>query len=98
METRTSPTVDSRFTFERADTVAERIMDIVRQEMKRPDFSPVQVFAGQLLVIVGFSRTAPAPRPVEMDALLSAVDLCLKSIAESMIEGSSANPLNGDLY
>jgi hypothetical protein len=60
--------------FVQADRISDRIVDILNEERTKPGFNPVQAFAGQLLAILSFARTAPVPRPQPM-ANPSAPDL-----------------------
>lgn len=64
-----------------ADRISDRIIDIANEEVQR-GISPVQVFAGVMLGLMGVMRSAPQERPIEMVGVEAAISLCLNSMLE----------------
>ena len=71
-----------------ADRVSDRIIELLNEERKRPDFSPVQCWAGQLLALLAFGRTAPVIFPAEFGTVLMAADRCLTSMLRETSEAA----------
>jgi hypothetical protein len=64
-----------------ADRISDRIVDLLRDEAKRPGFSPLQMFAGQMLAMMAMLQTAPEDAmPGELTIVRSAIELCLTSM------------------
>lgn len=63
-----------------ADRISDSIVDLLNEERKRPDFSPLQMFAGQMLAMLAMLRTAPPDTPQELMLVRSAIELCLHSM------------------
>jgi hypothetical protein len=64
-----------------ADRISDRIIDLLNEESKRPNFSPLQMFAGQMLAMIAMLRTAPEEGIlVELLIVRSAIELCLASM------------------
>lgn len=62
-----------------ADRISDQIIDMANREI-RAGVSPLQVFAGAMLGLLGIIRSAPRDRPLSMHAVELAVTECLKSI------------------
>ena len=65
-----------------ADRISDEIIDLANRETKRGT-SPVQVFAGVMLGLLGVMRSAPKERPVWMQLVEMAVSECLRSMMAS---------------
>jgi len=65
-----------------ADRISDRIMDIANEEVEK-GVSPVQVFAGVMLGLMGIMRSAPTERPASMIQVETAIRMCLTSMIES---------------
>lgn len=66
-----------------ADRISDRIVDLLNEEIKRPGFSPVQLFAGQMLAMLAVLRTAPQDGiPGELTIVRSAIELCLTAMMD----------------
>jgi hypothetical protein len=66
------------------DRVSDRIIDILNDEEQRPDFdSPISLWCGQLLALLGYARTAPPDRPPEFQAVIDAAHACLTAAVRS---------------
>jgi hypothetical protein len=68
--------------WEYADRISDRIVDLLNAEMKaNPGFSPVQLFAGQMLAMVAMLKTAEGlNKPPELVAVETAIWACLQSM------------------
>lgn len=66
-----------------ADRISDRIIDLLREEAQRPDSSPLQMFAGQMLAMMAMLKTAPEEAPEEFFIVRSAIELCLTSMIRS---------------
>ena len=77
-------------TWDFADQLSDKIIELVRDEMTaRPDFSPVELFAGLLLALFALLKTA-APtiaRPAGFRGVTIAVERCLLELKEAYPEG-----------
>ncbi len=60
-----------------ADRISDKIVDLLDEERKLPDFTPVSALCGQALALLGFLVTAPQPLPPEMQILAEALQLVL---------------------
>lgn len=69
-----------------ADRISDRIIDLSNEECQRGT-SPLQVFAGVMLGLMGIMRSAPKERPIEMVGVEAAISLCLNA----MLEGKARN-------
>jgi len=71
--------------WDRADAISDRIVDMLNDEVKQSDFSPTQALAGLMLGMCAYASTCPkemAPQPF-ID-VMNAIQRCLNSmIAES---------------
>jgi hypothetical protein len=65
-----------------ADRISDRVIDLANEEFQRR-VSPLQVFAGIMLGLMGVMRSAPKKRPIEMVGVEAAISLCLNSMLES---------------
>ena len=64
-----------------ADRISDRIVDLLREEMKRPHFSPMQMFVGQMLAMMAMLRTAEGLHfPAELALVREAIRRCLQSV------------------
>ena len=71
--------------WEDADRIADRIVDLMNEEIKRPGFSPLQMFAGQMLAILAMLRSAPRDAmPAEMMIVEKAIGLCLTAMMQRL--------------
>lgn len=60
-----------------ADRISDKIIDMVNAELKS-EIGPLQIYAGQLLALMGFIRTAPSVfRPASFDAVEKVISDCL---------------------
>jgi hypothetical protein len=67
--------------WDRADHFSDRIVDLLNEERKKPDFSPTQTLAGLMLGMCAFARTCrkeDAPQPY-ID-VMDAIRRCLNSM------------------
>ena len=66
-----------------ADRISDRIVDLMNEEINRPGFSPLQMFAGQMLAMMAMLRTAPRDAmPAEMSIVEKALGLCLTAMMQ----------------
>jgi hypothetical protein len=65
-----------------ADRISDRIIDMANEEVRKGT-SPLQIFAGIMLGMLGFLRAAPPERPVEMIGVEAAIHLCLNAMIET---------------
>jgi hypothetical protein len=73
-----------------ADRVSDKIVDLINAEREREDFTPIQMFAGQLCAMLALLRTADGiPLPMAMIEIRVAIEKCLSTIlAEHQSEPS----------
>lgn len=60
-----------------ADRISDRIIDILNEELKKPDFDPVEALAGQLLALFRYMRTAPPDTPASFQILKDDIQVVL---------------------
>jgi hypothetical protein len=65
-----------------ADRVSDQITDLARAEIERGT-SPLQIFAGLMLALLGVMRSAPEGRPMMMELVEIAVSGCLQSMMKT---------------
>ena len=73
--------------WERADRVSDEIVDLLNRERRKPDFSPLQMLAGQLLALCATASTMPrsmAPQP--FIEVMDAVQRCLVSMMQEEMD------------
>jgi hypothetical protein len=74
-----------------ADELSDKIVDLVNAEMKaRPDFSPIDLLAGQILALRSLLNSAQALRhlhPPSFIRLGQAVDYCLGNLWRTYPDG-----------
>jgi hypothetical protein len=73
--------------WQRADDISDQIVDILKAEYGKPDFSPMQALAGMMLAMCSFASTCPkelAPEPYI--AVMNAIQRCLNSMMEATDE------------
>lgn len=65
-----------------ADRISAQITDILRAELKKPDFSPTEALVGQCLALIGFMLTAKkeTPKPPAFIALRYAAERAVLEI------------------
>ena len=76
-----------------ADRISDGIIDLLNREVDdmraNNRIEPLQLWAGLLLAVMGYARTAPPPVPRKMAAVMRAVAECL----QDMIAAIRGNPL-----
>jgi hypothetical protein len=68
--------------WEDADRISDRIIELSNEEVGH-GVSPLQVFAGVMLGLMGILRSAPEERPLSMVYVESALRVCLDSLIHS---------------
>ena len=66
-----------------ADRISDRILDLLNEELKRPDFSPLAGVCGQLLALVGFLESTAHPLPLALEALASTAHRVITQISQT---------------
>lgn len=64
-----------------ADEISDRIIDLMNERI-RQGVDPLQLYAGLLLGLIGFMRTAPQPRPATFNAVGQAAQNCLEDLIQ----------------
>lgn len=66
--------------WKQADQLSDKIVALLQEEIKIPGFSPVMLFAGQLLALKAFMRTAPESRPQAFHEMEAQIDRTLSDM------------------
>jgi len=65
-----------------ADRISDRIIALANEEVSH-GVSPLQVFAGVMLGLMGILRSAPLERPIELNGVEAAIRICMGSMMEA---------------
>ncbi len=68
----------------KADEISDRIIDLMNARLKE-GVDPMSLYAGQLLGLVGFMRTAPQPRPDSFTRVGVAAEDCLRKLLQETL-------------
>jgi hypothetical protein len=64
-----------------ADRIGDKIVDLLREELKTPGFNPLEMFAGQMLAMMQMLKTAPRDKmPPSLILVQAAIDTCLRDL------------------
>lgn len=70
--------------WDRADRFSDKIVDLMNEERKLPDFSPTHMLAGMMLGMCALASTAPREHaPPEYVDVMNAINRCLNSMIAS---------------
>jgi hypothetical protein len=73
--------------WDRADAISDKIVDMLKEEVTRADFSPTQTLAGLMLGMCAYATSCPrslAPQPF-VD-VMNSIQLCLTSMIAERAE------------
>jgi hypothetical protein len=66
-----------------ADRISDTIVDLMNKEISKPDFSPTQLLAGQMLAMCALANTCPKSiAPPEYVDVMNAIQRCLNSMLD----------------
>lgn len=64
-----------------ADRISDRIVEMMNEELKRPNYSATQMLAGLMLGMMAFIKTADGlPAPPEFVAVRASIMKCLQAM------------------
>jgi hypothetical protein len=64
------------------DHISDRVIDMLNEEMKKQDFSPVGAILGVMMAFHGFVGTAPFELPATLCVVMDAMNACIMSILD----------------
>ena len=71
----------SEFNWDYADSISDKIVELARQESRTPGFQPAPFYAGLLMGLLSFARTAPKDQPETFQLTQLAAVECLRDLA-----------------